>query len=62
MPDIKISMTSKWEDPSLLDIYNHLKSENTVITKKLLQILITGYKQYLLRGLIKLGHQDQNIL
>ena len=32
MPDTKISITEKLGDPSLLEMNNHLKPENIVIT------------------------------
>ena len=35
VPAIKISMTMKQRDPSLLDINDHFKFESTVLTKEL---------------------------
>ena len=43
----QLSVTLKSEDPSLLDINNHLRPENTIITKELVKkFKTTHYNSY----------------
>ena len=49
--DVKISFTAKGGDNSLLDINDHLRPENAIITKEIFSIFQRNYwKQYYLRG------------